>query len=880
MIKAPYNFVPLESSAFYPEWANHISHDIPFEDGVSGSIEYTMEAETPIFVRNGYPNSDYPKNGDKPNPDPTFSHIGSGDECRYFIPGTSVKGEIRNVLEILSFGKMTRVQDARFGIRDLNDKLYRDQVKNVHCGWLFCEKSTMEGDEYKLIDCGIPYRISPEDVDGVLGTSLTRFKEEFNSGRKNADKDQEESIRSACYKYNEILGLGLNGSENCERLLKDSLSIRFDAEADEYGREIATPDESGRLSGTIVVTGQPDKRQKKTDKNGNPKWVGKKYEFVFPDSEEEIEVDSLIVKDFLTIHKNNYDFKKLWNENLHRSCKIPVFFTIKNGKVDAIGLSGMFRVPSASFIKGAIPVSLQSNRHKDLAECIFGTAGNSLGYLKGRVVFSPAFADGDVRDLAEVRTTLSSPKPSYGPLYVKGGTWNSSDALIKGRKRYPVLGRNVNINDRSNDTGNGNTETKFRPLAAGTVFSGKIYFHNLRRCELGALISAMTFNGHSECFHSIGEAKPLGYGKVKTTILKISDLPVTENEVTSGLDVTAKTRYYLDLFEGMMSGFSPSWKLSESLSQLFAMAKGIPAAKESEFAYMSMSTDSGNNEFALVKSTKDGHVPENLPMFSKILEGKNDYMGKADWERKYGAAIGQEIDEVDRRLDQRDAVIDGIDQAKRLLANNDYTTAQQLVPRLQEIVDAPDETGTLTQYRAAIKNLGDEVLNGIRDGEGIRKDNLHGEVENLFQKAKDSKDDPSDRIAWLYDAISKCNDALSIKVNLEADVHLHQLRDECKKLIKKIIDGGKSLRESFDGYRLASMAAFVGKIKHWKTDSGVEALSEEELAFLGDFVKDNLGTLKKKDQRSWLDHQSWNKNFAGVLSPESIDYVFNIVNGN
>lgn len=47
MIKAPYNFVPLENKAFYPSWTNHISQDIPFEDGVSGSIEYTIEAKTP-----------------------------------------------------------------------------------------------------------------------------------------------------------------------------------------------------------------------------------------------------------------------------------------------------------------------------------------------------------------------------------------------------------------------------------------------------------------------------------------------------------------------------------------------------------------------------------------------------------------------------------------------------------------------------------------------------------------------------------------------------------------------------------------------------------------------------------------------------------------
>ena len=110
-IKAPYNFVPLEEKAFYPSWANHISQDIPFEDGVSGRIEYTITAKTPIYVRNGQKQEDKPENRDN-----TFSHTSDG---KYFIPGTSIKGEIRSVLEILSFGKMTQVQDSRFGIRDL-----------------------------------------------------------------------------------------------------------------------------------------------------------------------------------------------------------------------------------------------------------------------------------------------------------------------------------------------------------------------------------------------------------------------------------------------------------------------------------------------------------------------------------------------------------------------------------------------------------------------------------------------------------------------------------------------------------------------------------------------------------------------------------------
>lgn len=45
----------------------------------------------------------------------------------------------------------------------------------------------------------------------------------------------------------------------------------------------------------------------------------------------------------------------------------------------------MFRIPSANFIRGAIPAELQSKQHMDLAECIFGTADKGLGYLKGRV---------------------------------------------------------------------------------------------------------------------------------------------------------------------------------------------------------------------------------------------------------------------------------------------------------------------------------------------------------------------------------------------------------------------------------------------------------------------------------------------------------------
>ena len=99
-MKAPFNFVPLNNKVFFPDWASQISHDIPFEDGESGTIELELTAMTPIFVRNGHTQKD----ADEKNEN--YTSFSKDTDGRYFIPATSIKGMIRNVLEIMSFGKM------------------------------------------------------------------------------------------------------------------------------------------------------------------------------------------------------------------------------------------------------------------------------------------------------------------------------------------------------------------------------------------------------------------------------------------------------------------------------------------------------------------------------------------------------------------------------------------------------------------------------------------------------------------------------------------------------------------------------------------------------------------------------------------------------
>ena len=94
MIRAPFNFIPRSKSVFFPSWSGKVCMDVPFKDAQTGKIHLRLTAKTPIFVRQGQVLSAAPSK--------EFVHRGND----YFIPATSIKGMVRNVLEIISFGKL------------------------------------------------------------------------------------------------------------------------------------------------------------------------------------------------------------------------------------------------------------------------------------------------------------------------------------------------------------------------------------------------------------------------------------------------------------------------------------------------------------------------------------------------------------------------------------------------------------------------------------------------------------------------------------------------------------------------------------------------------------------------------------------------------
>lgn len=589
MIKAPYNFIPLSEQVVFPDWADRISHDVPFSDGISGTIDVSLTAESPIFVRNGHTRSDQEnQSGDYAS----FSHVGD----RYFLPGSSVKGAIRNVLEILSFGKMDVNPHARFAQRDLQNKNVYPLIKNqdnIHCGWL---KENENG--YEIVDCGHPYRISQIDIDRHLGTKI--FENEFSE--RNHRKLREDQ-KNAEYKYSLISSKGL-GRKICD--------LKFSS-VDSSKRKVNI-DSAGEISGTIVFTGQPNKWKIPLKYN-----KGKLYEFVFKDSEDNqrsypISQDEF--EQYKFIYAESADWAYAVNNFLHKK-GIPVFFRLDEAKdqIKDWGLAFLYKLRYSHTVANSLPRD-HSLSQPDLGECIFGyyqkiqpNENSNLKHiaLKGRVQFSHFFSTDAKPCNKSVELILGSPKASYYPIYINqenkgdngklynGKAYNTyEEGTPRGWKRYLLRSKTWKKEAIANVT------STIYPVQAKSIFKGTISIHNLRPMELGALLSALTFHGNEEkCFHQIGMAKPYGYGKVKLHIDNMHLKSVGRDNDDTLLDING----YIAAFEKYMNealGSIRSWINYPQVIELMTVA-AYDVPNENNFEYMVLDMDKRCNEFVEAK---------------------------------------------------------------------------------------------------------------------------------------------------------------------------------------------------------------------------------------------------------------------------------------
>lgn len=576
MIRAPYNFVPVSDKVYFPKWANEpnqITQDIPFSDGSSGYIDLSITNETPIFVRNG--------SAQGVDKDPSFNHIHGVK----FIPATTIKGMIRSNLEILSFGKLKTDKNASFTLRDFNNLDYKGFIQNqtkILCGWLSLDPSK---NRYVIRSCGAPLKINHQEIDQGFGDHI--YEENF---RKNNSLALEEKNRIASFKY------------TLRHLVPYSKNEIHEFEKTEDGRSVRMQP-GGNLFGHLVFTGQPTRWEYPRAKGAK----GKFYEYVFPDEcIDTYEVDKTIMAHFKFIYQDSDDWRFI--RKAMDYSELPVFFRLNGKDVIDMGLTYMYKLPYKY-----TPYTLLPPKHKekklDMSEAIFGCIDSDQFSLKGRVQFSHAImTQGESMDPMSV--LLNGPKASYYPNYLlqsgqKGIAINldsyNIQTQIRGWKKYPLKSTY-----ETNASNNIKLDTTITPVAKGARFASRVYYHNLREIELGALLSALTFHQTKGCFFQLGQGKSLGFGRIKMSV-ELHD----DNQKKDLSDLLMKFE------KEICDDLGIQWSREDLLNEFITLSSEVVDGLDKKFQHMLLKNDLGKNEFEEAKKAK-----EYLEQFSIIINKK------------------------------------------------------------------------------------------------------------------------------------------------------------------------------------------------------------------------------------------------------------------
>lgn len=632
-LTSPYNFVPLNSKVYIPDWYNLVSQDIPFEDGEDGYIELTWHNDSPLFIRNE----------GKDNSEPMY--VDDNGTRRYFIPGSSIKGMLRNVLSILAFGKMEAGEQYKnrfFGHREFNTKLsegkrYKELMDKVKFGWL--EK---DGEDYYLYPCIGGVEKMP--ISGVTSQFGLDAKEPYNS-------------KESAWERNEIL-----------------------SHKKGWFPEVQIEGKTYRLFAT--------------GKLGEDK--GKKNELLIPnDTEEGFKLSKKTVEKFLTVYEHtpgfsesvdgeekvNGNFMKLLNDGQ----EIPVSFIEGNteNEVLAIGMGKMFRFPYKHSIEDLVKKEQKKSEYndekndtikRDLCETMFGWIGNDS--VKGRIQFGNAWAD-DINKLEEeVSGVLGQPRASYYPLYIRQdakanryNTYEGDNSRISGRKRYRIYKDNK---PQELIEGSPNVTTYIRAIPADHNFKMRINIHNLRKAEIGALLSAITFHGADNVWHNIGAAKSFGYGKIKCVDIQLHNLKYDVNT-------------YMGHFELEMDAFTKknehqSWCCTPQITMLL----GIMSEHEDAKALRMMTLD-GENTY--IDNAKQFSVlKENSVSLKSLITPANSFQHRHNekYRQVEAGLLSEEIDVLRKTC----VILNDLIEEKlqhNLDATAEKETLQTLKNKIQEI---------------------------------------------------------------------------------------------------------------------------------------------------------------------------------------------------
>lgn len=500
-VHAPYHFVPLSQWVYSPDWAHQVSHDHPLQNGVDGIIEFDLTNLTPLLVGAG---SDRTREHH-----PAHVHWARDPQGNPIIPGSSLKGMLRNVLEIASFAKFSETDDPQFSFRDIStaytaySKTLQDSV--LQAGWL---KYSAESKAWLFTPCQHTVLFS-DDIE-----RFTKVKIPNVSGLGALEKYQKFQKNWPTH----TLPFSLN-----ERTLQGTKGKPVTVACAKLER-------TAELEGYPVFVGyRPGKKEYQNERlnfhylfyragNESQRW----------DSEE----DTLRISRMFAAH--NEQLVNYLKHSAYPSMGIPLFVRKhkQSGKILAMGLAKMPRMPYEKSVGDLLlqqQKALNSTSIFDLPGLMFGTLSH-LGFsLKSRVAIGDALCRENKGTAKSTPVILGQPRASYLNAYLEQSQQQDQVSELKGYttgnkiagwKRYPAQNAfNAHLPaDLQNKT---NVQSTLELMQPGSRFTGRIVFHNLNPVELGALLWAITptRNEHdiAHFCHGLGHGKSLGAGAVQLT---------------------------------------------------------------------------------------------------------------------------------------------------------------------------------------------------------------------------------------------------------------------------------------------------------------------------------------------------------------------------
>lgn len=559
---APYNFVPLPERVITPV---RKPDDLPNHDTYAnaqyphtGYFEVSLTTQSPLYIRCGLNLTDYDLQQRRGDNDLPFDEqvknrhdfFYTADPSRPVIPGSSLRGMLRAVLEIASYGKVQPVTSKNLFYRSMgNDamgQIYRNRFVAVRGGFLRKRLGQWEIDE-----CTVG-RIRRDLLPNVpAGVSATH-----------------PAVRSALYE-----GQAPNLQPRWDTYQNRELHVNIEESPAPRARHPHVHEAA--FTQAALPTAQPGCTYKVATLVLTGDMEAKKREFVFL-HDTPIFPSIAVPRDVIDQFQDD-DQITLWQQNAFPinkpvgSCRLfpghlregePVFFLLGDQNTLAfLGRAQHFRYPYTYSPHDLVPPSLRRSEDVDYAEALFGyvrdsattaVQGSKARAYAGRVSVTQASWNGAsppgrnnpwLPGAPLTPRILSSPKPTAFQHYLVQTSaearelkhYQKDEALIRGHKRYWPQGSRTahDLEPRQDRYDVLPTEapkqfTRMKPVDAGTTFNFRVYFENLSDRELGALcwtIQPVGPEGREYC-HSLGMGKALGMGVVKLT----ASLHLTERQ--------------------------------------------------------------------------------------------------------------------------------------------------------------------------------------------------------------------------------------------------------------------------------------------------------------------------------------------------------------